>query len=53
MPPKRSSTSTIPAITQDAIRQLIAGIAAALEAQTAVMANSNNPNRIHWTQRNS
>ncbi|GJZ58170.1 hypothetical protein Tco_0613664 [Tanacetum coccineum] len=45
MPPKRSSTSTTPAITQDAIRQLIAGIAAALEAQTAAMANSDNPNR--------
>ncbi|GJW85550.1 hypothetical protein Tco_0158695 [Tanacetum coccineum] len=45
MPPKRSSTSTTPAITQDAIRQLIAGIAAALVAQTAAMANSDNPNR--------
>ncbi|GJV87991.1 hypothetical protein Tco_1531929 [Tanacetum coccineum] len=45
MPPKRSSTSTTPAITQDAIRQLILGIAAALEAQTAAMANSDNPNR--------
>ncbi|GJR19526.1 hypothetical protein Tco_0968053 [Tanacetum coccineum] len=41
MPPKRSSTSAIPAITQDAIRQLNA----ALEAQTAAMAISNNPNR--------
>ncbi|GJV07874.1 reverse transcriptase domain-containing protein [Tanacetum coccineum] len=41
MPPKRSSTSAIPAFTQDAIRQLIA----ALEAQTAAMAISNNPNR--------
>ncbi|GJU86992.1 hypothetical protein Tco_1294538 [Tanacetum coccineum] len=37
MPPKRSSTSATPAITQDAIRQLIAGIAAALEAQAAAM----------------
>ncbi|GJV83273.1 reverse transcriptase domain-containing protein [Tanacetum coccineum] len=45
MPPKRSSTSATPAITQDAIRQLIAGISAALEAQAAAMANSNNPNR--------
>ncbi|GKC68453.1 hypothetical protein Tco_1101051, partial [Tanacetum coccineum] len=40
-----STTSATPAITQDAIRQLIAGIAAALEAQAAAMANSNNPNR--------
>ncbi|GJR24876.1 hypothetical protein Tco_0973403 [Tanacetum coccineum] len=45
MPPKRSSTSATPAITQDAIRQLIAGISAALEAQTAAIANSNNLNR--------
>ncbi|GJU88158.1 reverse transcriptase domain-containing protein [Tanacetum coccineum] len=42
---KRSSTSATPAITQDAIRQLIAGIAAALEAQAAAMVNSDNPNR--------
>ncbi|GJV89957.1 hypothetical protein Tco_1533895 [Tanacetum coccineum] len=41
MPPKRSSTSATPSITQDAIRQLIA----ALEAQTAAMAISDNPNR--------
>ncbi|GKG12465.1 hypothetical protein Tco_0346702, partial [Tanacetum coccineum] len=45
MPPKRTSTSAIPAITQDAIRQLIAGIFAALEAQAAAMVNSDNPNR--------
>ncbi|GKA89042.1 hypothetical protein Tco_0810854 [Tanacetum coccineum] len=46
MPPKRSSTSTTPAMTQDAIRQLIAdGITAALEAQAAAMANADNPNR--------
>ncbi|GJW75246.1 reverse transcriptase domain-containing protein [Tanacetum coccineum] len=46
MPPKRSSTSATPAMTQDAIRQLIAdGIAAALEAQAVAMANTNNPNR--------
>ncbi|GKD53888.1 hypothetical protein Tco_1287275, partial [Tanacetum coccineum] len=45
MPPKRSSTSTTPTITQDAIRQLIASIAAALEAQTTAMVNSDNPNR--------
>ncbi|GJQ95916.1 hypothetical protein Tco_0007055 [Tanacetum coccineum] len=45
MPPKRSSTSATPAMTQDAIRQLIADISAALEAQAAAMANADNPNR--------
>ncbi|GJU16591.1 reverse transcriptase domain-containing protein [Tanacetum coccineum] len=41
----RSSTSATPAITQDAIQQLIAGFSVALEAQAAAMANSDNPNR--------
>ncbi|GJU39820.1 hypothetical protein Tco_1192777, partial [Tanacetum coccineum] len=45
MPPKRSSTSATPAMTQDAIRQLIADISAALEAQAAAMANADNTNR--------
>ncbi|GJX13096.1 putative reverse transcriptase domain-containing protein [Tanacetum coccineum] len=46
MPPKRTSTSTAPAMTQPAIRQLITdGIAAVLEAQAAAMANADNPNR--------
>ncbi|GJV83271.1 hypothetical protein Tco_1523169 [Tanacetum coccineum] len=45
MPLKRSSTSATPAITQDAIRKLIVGISAALEAQAAALANSNNLNR--------
>nr|GFD47202.1 hypothetical protein [Tanacetum cinerariifolium] len=51
MPPKRSSTSTalaseVPAMDQAAIRQLISdGIAAALEALAATMANTDNPNR--------
>ncbi|GJZ42266.1 reverse transcriptase domain-containing protein [Tanacetum coccineum] len=46
MPPKRTSTSAAPAMTQAAIRQLITdGIAAALEAQAAAMANADNPNR--------
>ncbi|GJX39856.1 hypothetical protein Tco_0253159 [Tanacetum coccineum] len=46
MPPKRTSRSAAPAVTQDAIRQLITdGIAAALEAQAAIMANTENPNR--------
>ncbi|GJV27683.1 hypothetical protein Tco_1384131 [Tanacetum coccineum] len=42
MPPKRTSTSKTPAITLAAIRQLIAdGIASALEAEVAAMANIN------------
>ncbi|GKB23634.1 hypothetical protein Tco_0863035 [Tanacetum coccineum] len=46
MPPKRTSTSETPAITLDAIQQLIAnGIATALEAQAATMASASNPNR--------
>ncbi|GKF63465.1 hypothetical protein Tco_0186913, partial [Tanacetum coccineum] len=45
MPPKRTSTSETPAITLDAIRQLIVDFTAALEAQTAVMASASNPNR--------
>ncbi|GJZ01190.1 reverse transcriptase domain-containing protein [Tanacetum coccineum] len=45
MPPKRTSTSATPTMTQDAIRQLIAGITAALEAQAAAMTNADNPNR--------
>nr|GEV17514.1 hypothetical protein [Tanacetum cinerariifolium] len=46
MPPKRKSTFVAPAMTQAAIRQLIAnGIAAALEAQAATMENTDNPNR--------
>ncbi|GJW10647.1 hypothetical protein Tco_1576474 [Tanacetum coccineum] len=46
MPPKRTSTFTAPAMTQAAIRKLITdGIAVALEAQAAAMANADNPNR--------
>nr|GEW69723.1 reverse transcriptase domain-containing protein [Tanacetum cinerariifolium] len=46
MPPKRVSTSTAPAMTQATIRQLISdGIAAALEALAATMANTDNPNK--------
>ncbi|GKE91219.1 hypothetical protein Tco_1572314, partial [Tanacetum coccineum] len=42
MPPKRTSTSAAPTMTEAAIRQLITdGIAAALEAQAA----TDNPNR--------
>ncbi|GJZ45097.1 hypothetical protein Tco_0592693, partial [Tanacetum coccineum] len=46
MPPKRTSTSTTPAMTQAAIRQLVVdSVATALEAQASTMANTNNPNR--------
>nr|GEW49374.1 reverse transcriptase domain-containing protein [Tanacetum cinerariifolium] len=46
MAPKRTSTSVAPAMTQAVIRQLIAnGIAVALEAQAATMANTDNTNR--------
>nr|GEW90136.1 reverse transcriptase domain-containing protein [Tanacetum cinerariifolium] len=46
MPPKRVSTSTAPAMTQATIRQLKSdGIAAALEALAATMANTDNPNK--------
>nr|GEW79047.1 zinc finger MYM-type protein 1-like [Tanacetum cinerariifolium] len=46
MPLKRISTSTTPAMTTAAIRQLITeGVDAALEAQAAAMANADNPNR--------
>ncbi|GJV96338.1 putative reverse transcriptase domain-containing protein [Tanacetum coccineum] len=46
MAPKRTSTSTAPAMTQAAIRKLVAdSIAAALEAQAATMENTNNTNR--------
>nr|GEY35552.1 hypothetical protein [Tanacetum cinerariifolium] len=46
MPPKRTSTSAAPAMTQAAIRQLVAdSVTIALEAQAANMANANNSNR--------
>nr|GEV81748.1 copia protein [Tanacetum cinerariifolium] len=46
MPPKRASTSEAPAMTQAAIRKLVAdSVTAALEAQAATMTNANNPNR--------
>nr|GEY53685.1 RNA-directed DNA polymerase homolog [Tanacetum cinerariifolium] len=46
MPPKITSTSKAPAMTQAAIRKLVAdNVTAALEAQAATMANANNPNR--------
>ncbi|GKD08562.1 hypothetical protein Tco_1188247, partial [Tanacetum coccineum] len=46
MPPKRTSTSEAPAMTQAAIRKLVAGsVIVALEAQVATMANADNTNR--------
>ncbi|GJR82632.1 reverse transcriptase domain-containing protein [Tanacetum coccineum] len=46
MPPKRTLTSTTPAMIQAAIRQLVAdSITVALEAQVANMANTDNTNR--------
>ncbi|GJT43229.1 hypothetical protein Tco_0951944 [Tanacetum coccineum] len=43
MPPKRTSTSVAPAMTQATIRQLVAdSVSAALEAQATNMANTNN-----------
>nr|GEW87559.1 reverse transcriptase domain-containing protein [Tanacetum cinerariifolium] len=46
MPPKRTSTSVAPAMTQAAIRKLVAdSVVAALETQAASMANTENTNR--------
>ncbi|GJW98753.1 hypothetical protein Tco_0180561 [Tanacetum coccineum] len=46
MPPKRTSTSAAPTMTEAAIRQLITdGVTVALKAQAAAMANADNPNR--------
>nr|GEW34608.1 reverse transcriptase domain-containing protein [Tanacetum cinerariifolium] len=46
MPPKRTSTSAAPTMTQDAIKQLVANsVTTALEAQAATMASTNNLNR--------
>nr|GEV08795.1 putative reverse transcriptase domain-containing protein [Tanacetum cinerariifolium] len=46
MPPKRASTSEAPAMSQAAIRKLVAdSVIAALEAQAATTTNANNPNR--------
>ncbi|GJS89782.1 hypothetical protein Tco_0772418 [Tanacetum coccineum] len=46
MPPKRTSTSEAPAITQAAIKKLVAdSVFATLEVQAANMANTNNTTR--------
>ncbi|GJT05796.1 hypothetical protein Tco_0840258 [Tanacetum coccineum] len=45
MPPKRTSTFEAPAMTQAAIKKLVAdGVTVALEAQAATMACTSNPN---------
>nr|GEV80005.1 copia protein [Tanacetum cinerariifolium] len=49
MPPKRTSTSAAPTMTQDAIRKLVANsVIAALEAQAATMTNTEN---LNWNTR--
>nr|GFA51259.1 hypothetical protein [Tanacetum cinerariifolium] len=46
MPPKRTSTSKAPVMTQAAIRELVVdSVATALETQAATMANADNANR--------
>ncbi|GJV02264.1 hypothetical protein Tco_1335833 [Tanacetum coccineum] len=46
MPPKRTSTSEAPSMTQATIRKLVANsVTAALEAQATTMANADNTNR--------
>ncbi|GJV88344.1 hypothetical protein Tco_1532282 [Tanacetum coccineum] len=46
MPPKRTSTSKVPAMTQAAIKKLVADcVVAALESQATTMASTSNPNR--------
>ncbi|GKE36640.1 hypothetical protein Tco_1460045, partial [Tanacetum coccineum] len=46
MPPKRVSTTEAPAMTQDAIRKLVAdSVTSALEGQAATMASASNPDR--------
>ncbi|GKE65092.1 hypothetical protein Tco_1519253, partial [Tanacetum coccineum] len=46
MPPKRTSTFEAPAMTQAAIKKLLAdSVTATLEAQAATMAGTSNPNR--------
>ncbi|GJX40665.1 hypothetical protein Tco_0255655 [Tanacetum coccineum] len=46
MAPKRTPTSAAPAMSEAAIRKLVTdSVAAALEAQAATMANTDNTNR--------
>ncbi|GKF02341.1 hypothetical protein Tco_0029264, partial [Tanacetum coccineum] len=46
MPPQRTSTSEAPAMTQVAIKKLVAdSVTTALETQATTMAGTSNPNR--------
>ncbi|GJS91384.1 hypothetical protein Tco_0774020, partial [Tanacetum coccineum] len=46
MPSKRTSTSEAPAMTQAAIKKLVAdSVTAALEVQAVTMSSASNPNR--------
>ncbi|GJY91893.1 putative reverse transcriptase domain-containing protein [Tanacetum coccineum] len=46
MPPKRTSTSEAPAMTQTAIKKLVAdSVTTAMESQAVTMASTSNPNR--------
>ncbi|GKE77788.1 hypothetical protein Tco_1543908, partial [Tanacetum coccineum] len=46
MPPKRTSASEAPVMTQAPIKKLVAdSVTAALEAQAGTMASTSNPNR--------
>ncbi|GKD67142.1 hypothetical protein Tco_1309250, partial [Tanacetum coccineum] len=46
MPLKRASTTEAPAMTQDAIRKLVAdSVTSTLEAQATTMTSASNPNR--------
>ncbi|GJV35742.1 hypothetical protein Tco_1408219 [Tanacetum coccineum] len=49
MSPKRTSTSETPAITLDAIRQLIDDLTTTVEAQTAAIVSASNPNNLSGT----
>ncbi|GJU03688.1 putative reverse transcriptase domain-containing protein [Tanacetum coccineum] len=52
MPPEKTSTSAAPAMTQDAIWQLVVdSVVAALEAQAANIANTDNTNKKTGTSR--
>ncbi|GJS95637.1 reverse transcriptase domain-containing protein [Tanacetum coccineum] len=55
MPPKRTSTSEAPTMSQAAIRKLVVdSVVAALEAQATTMASTSNPHhQEHWTYWNS
>ncbi|GJR36538.1 hypothetical protein Tco_1212222, partial [Tanacetum coccineum] len=54
MPPKRTSTSEAPAMTQAAIRKLVAdSVIATLKAQVTTMANADNTNRNTRERRSS